>query len=262
MGGRRWSGRSTRRTNWGSCGRMSCGKALDEHAGEPGVGRLREILDRRTFRYTRSELERVFIPLARQAGLPMPLTSVDVNGHEVDFYFPDLELVVETDGLTYHRTPPSRQRTTNAIRTTPPPASPRCGSPTPRSNTSPTASSAVLRGARPPGSAPSALPIGSRGERTGQRPRGQTQTALVSIGAAVLLVALKLGTGIATGSPGAGLGRDRVERRRRRGDPDAGRDPARRAARPTASIPTGTGGRRTWRRSARRRSSAAVAPSS
>ena len=33
-----------------------------------------------------------------------------------------------------------------------------------------------------------------------QTPRGQTQTALVSIGAAVLLVALKLGTGIATGS--------------------------------------------------------------
>ena len=31
-------------------------------------------------------------------------------------------------------------------------------------------------------------------------PRGQTQTALVTIGAAVLLVALKLGTGIATGS--------------------------------------------------------------
>src|SRR6201991_248060 len=30
--------------------------------------------------------------------------------------------------------------------------------------------------------------------------RGQTQTALVSIGAAVLLVVLKLGTGIATGS--------------------------------------------------------------
>src|ERR1700744_653654 len=33
-------------------------------------------------------------------------------------------------------------------------------------------------------------------------PRGQTQTALVSIGAAVLLVVLKLGTGIATGSLG------------------------------------------------------------
>jgi cation diffusion facilitator family transporter len=35
---------------------------------------------------------------------------------------------------------------------------------------------------------------------TSTTPRGQTQTALVSIGAAVLLVVLKLGTGIATGS--------------------------------------------------------------
>jgi very-short-patch-repair endonuclease len=79
--------------------------ALDDHAGEPGVARLRGILDRRTFRYTRSELERAFLPLARQAGLPPPRTSVFVNGHEVDFHFPDLGLVVETDGLTYHRTP-------------------------------------------------------------------------------------------------------------------------------------------------------------
>ncbi|MBS1882517.1 MAG: DUF559 domain-containing protein [Actinobacteria bacterium] len=80
-------------------------RALDDHKGKPGVGRLRAILDRRTFAYTRSELERVFIPLARQAGLPKPRTSVYLNGHEVDFHFPDLELVVETDGLTYHRTP-------------------------------------------------------------------------------------------------------------------------------------------------------------
>jgi very-short-patch-repair endonuclease len=80
-------------------------RALDDHGGEPGVGRLREILDRRTFTYTRSELERVFIPLARKAGLPRPRTSVHLNGHEVDFHFPTLNLVVETDGLTYHRTP-------------------------------------------------------------------------------------------------------------------------------------------------------------
>lgn len=80
-------------------------RALDDHGGEPGVGRLREILDRRTFTYTRSELERVFIPLARRAGLPRPRTSVRLNGHEVDFHFPDRNLVVETDGLTYHRTP-------------------------------------------------------------------------------------------------------------------------------------------------------------
>jgi very-short-patch-repair endonuclease len=80
-------------------------KALDAHPGEPGVGRLREILDRRTFRYTRTELERVFIPLAREAGLSLPRTSVYVTGHEVDFHFDELGLVVETDGLTYHRTP-------------------------------------------------------------------------------------------------------------------------------------------------------------
>ena len=80
-------------------------KALAEHPGERGVGRLRAILDRRTFRYTRSELERAFLPLVRQAGLPLPRTSVYVNGHEVDFHFPILDLVIETDGLTYHRTP-------------------------------------------------------------------------------------------------------------------------------------------------------------
>jgi hypothetical protein len=43
-------------------------RALDDHPGERGVARLRGILDRRTFRYTRTELERAFLPLARQAG--------------------------------------------------------------------------------------------------------------------------------------------------------------------------------------------------
>jgi hypothetical protein len=31
-----------------------------------------------------------------------------VNGYKVDFHSPDLGLVVETDGLRYHRTPPLR----------------------------------------------------------------------------------------------------------------------------------------------------------
>jgi very-short-patch-repair endonuclease len=85
-------------------------KALDDHPGEPGVARLRMIIDRATFRYTRSELERAFLPLVRQAGLPEPRTSVYVTGHEVDFHFPDLGLVIETDGLTYHRTPAEQQK--------------------------------------------------------------------------------------------------------------------------------------------------------
>jgi len=84
--------------------------ALDARAGEPGVARLRHILDRRTFRLTKEELERRFLPLARKAGLPVPLTGQWVNEFEVDFYWPDLGLVVETDGLRYHRTPAEQAR--------------------------------------------------------------------------------------------------------------------------------------------------------
>jgi hypothetical protein len=79
--------------------------ALDYIPRRPGIARLRELLDRRTFTLTDSRLERQFLPLARRAGLSPPLTGRYVNGHKVDFYWPDLGLVVETDGLRYHRTP-------------------------------------------------------------------------------------------------------------------------------------------------------------
>jgi very-short-patch-repair endonuclease len=85
-------------------------RALDERAGEAGVAILRQILDRRTFRLTKEELERRFLPLARKAGLPVPLTGQWVNEFEVDFYWPDLGLIVETDGLRYHRTPAEQAR--------------------------------------------------------------------------------------------------------------------------------------------------------
>lgn len=80
-------------------------RALEVHRWEPGVRPLRELLDRHTFRLTRSALEALFLALAARAGLPVPLTKQWVNGFEVDFYWPDLGLVVETDGLRYHRTP-------------------------------------------------------------------------------------------------------------------------------------------------------------
>jgi hypothetical protein len=85
-------------------------EALDERVGEPGAAKLRFILDRRTFRLTEEELERRFLPLAQRAGLPTPLTGQFVNDFEVDFYWPDLGLVVETDGLRYHRTPAEQAR--------------------------------------------------------------------------------------------------------------------------------------------------------
>jgi hypothetical protein len=85
-------------------------KALEEHAGEPGVRPLRRILDKHTFRLSDDELELLFRPLATAAGLPTPLTKVIVNEFEVDFLWPDLGLVVETDGWRYHRTPVTQTR--------------------------------------------------------------------------------------------------------------------------------------------------------
>lgn len=85
-------------------------KALDDHAGEPGVRPLRRILDKHTFRLSDDELELLFRPLATAAGLPTPLTKVELNEFEVDFFWPDLGLVVETDGWRYHRTPATQTR--------------------------------------------------------------------------------------------------------------------------------------------------------
>ncbi len=77
---------------------------LNRYAGKPGVRPLRTLLDKHTFRLSDSDLELLFRPIAAAAQLPLPLTKVWVNGYEVDFFWPDLELVVETDGLRYHRT--------------------------------------------------------------------------------------------------------------------------------------------------------------
>jgi very-short-patch-repair endonuclease len=80
-------------------------RALGTVGKRPGLATLRKTLDRRTFTLTDSRLERCFLPLARAAGLGQPQTGRRVNGYKVDFYWPDLGLVVETDGLRYHRTP-------------------------------------------------------------------------------------------------------------------------------------------------------------
>jgi very-short-patch-repair endonuclease len=83
---------------------------LEDFRGYTGVASLRDALDRRTFRFTDSRLERAFLPIANAAGLPEPLTQVWLDGIRVDFYWPELGLVVETDGLRYHRTPAQQAR--------------------------------------------------------------------------------------------------------------------------------------------------------
>lgn len=83
---------------------------LSAYEGEPGAPLLRELLDKRTFRLSDSDLEILFRPIAAEAELPIPLSKQIVNGWEVDFYWPNLALVVETDGLRYHRTASSQTR--------------------------------------------------------------------------------------------------------------------------------------------------------
>ena len=77
---------------------------LESRKGQQGVPALRKTLDRHTYRLTETELERRFLRIVRKAGLPLPETQVQLGGR-VDFHWPDLNLVVETDGWRYHRTP-------------------------------------------------------------------------------------------------------------------------------------------------------------
>jgi very-short-patch-repair endonuclease len=79
--------------------------SLVDAVPRPGLRKLKRILDKATFTLTDSELERRFLPLARKAGLPKPDTQARLHGFRVDFHWPELNLVVETDGLRYHRTP-------------------------------------------------------------------------------------------------------------------------------------------------------------
>ncbi len=78
--------------------------AVERSRGHPGVGKLRAILlSAEEPSFTRSEAERRLLELVRNAGLPRPLTNVDIAGHEVDFLWPEEKLVVEVDGYEFHR---------------------------------------------------------------------------------------------------------------------------------------------------------------
>lgn len=78
----------------------------------PGVRRLAAIVALGPAR-TRSELEDRMLALLRRRGFPTPLINARVAGVantvEVDFLFPDLRLVLETDGDRYHGTRLARE---------------------------------------------------------------------------------------------------------------------------------------------------------
>lgn len=68
----------------------------------PGMACMRRLLSLDAL--TDTGLERKFLAIVSSANLPRPETQVLVNGYRVDFYWPALGLVVETDGWRYHRT--------------------------------------------------------------------------------------------------------------------------------------------------------------
>ena len=54
--------------------------------------------------HTKSDLERMFLDLCREADLPTPIMNGYVEGYEVDAHWPGTNLIVELDSWTFHRT--------------------------------------------------------------------------------------------------------------------------------------------------------------
>jgi very-short-patch-repair endonuclease len=70
----------------------------------PGAKRLAEAAQRDLTTTTRSPLEDAFLELCDAHGIPRPRVNVIVDGYEVDFCWPELRLIVETDGYEHHGT--------------------------------------------------------------------------------------------------------------------------------------------------------------
>jgi very-short-patch-repair endonuclease len=78
--------------------------ALDRVPKRPGLSRLKAILDAQTFSRAQNALERRFLAIVREVGLPAPTTQQRLGRYRVDFFWPELGFVVETDSLRHHRT--------------------------------------------------------------------------------------------------------------------------------------------------------------
>jgi very-short-patch-repair endonuclease len=80
---------------------------LERHAGSAGTARLAAAVAvaRDAPAPTRSELERLFLRLCADHGLPEPEVNVPIGAHVVDFLWRAERLVAETDGSATHLTP-------------------------------------------------------------------------------------------------------------------------------------------------------------
>jgi len=70
-----------------------------------GVGRLQALILDRARGIPEGELERRFLPVVRGSGLPEPVRQKRSGRYRIDYAYPDLKIMIELDGWTYHRTP-------------------------------------------------------------------------------------------------------------------------------------------------------------
>jgi Protein of unknown function (DUF559) len=87
-------------------------RILRRRRGRKGAGRLKRIaaeIDPRAVE-TLSVTEIDFLALWRETGLPLPAVNVLVEGHLVDFLWPQQKVVVETDSWGFHGDRPTFER--------------------------------------------------------------------------------------------------------------------------------------------------------
>jgi very-short-patch-repair endonuclease len=81
-------------------------RVLERLPGRKGRHKLRRVLSayRDVQPFTRSRAERLVITICEEYGVSTPSTNMWIGGHEVDFYWPEANLVLEFDGGAVHRT--------------------------------------------------------------------------------------------------------------------------------------------------------------
>jgi len=86
---------------------MQAARARTRHRAGPGDRALKEALAELAAlatTLTRSPLEDAFLELLHRAGLPQPRTNAIVEGHQVDAFWPQHNLIAELDGWANHHT--------------------------------------------------------------------------------------------------------------------------------------------------------------
>lgn len=84
-------------------------KVLARRPNSPGAAKLRGVL-RGDAKVLLSKLEKGFLDLLRNAGLPLPLTNRPVGEWRVDCYWLEYGLIVELDSYRYHNSRESWER--------------------------------------------------------------------------------------------------------------------------------------------------------